>query len=139
MVSDNVDTSRAVVKTYIPTYQKQIWAEHADELEMSQSEFIKTMVQAGRRGFDPSFNTNQTPDSKPETTEAGDENESNDLERRVEEILDNSGPLSWDELVDELTDNIEERLEDALQNLQSENRVSYSGRSGGYTLNGEQA
>lgn len=139
MADENADTSRVAVKTYVPAYQKQIWAEHADELEMSQSEFLSTMVQAGRRGFGPTFTTKQTPDPKPDSTETGDDSASNDLERRVEEILNESGPLSWDELVDELTDDIEQRLEDALQNLQSENQVSYSGRSGGYTLNGEQA
>lgn len=139
MADENADTSRVTVKTYVPAYQKQIWAEHADELEMSQSEFLSTMVQAGRRGFNPTFATKQTPDPKSDSTEAGDDSKSNDLERRVEEILNESGPLSWDELVDELTDDIEERLEEALQNLQSENQVSYSGRAGGYTLNGEQA
>jgi hypothetical protein len=139
MADEDVNTSRTVVKTYVPAYQKQIWAEHADELEMSQSEFIRTMVQAGRCGFDSTFNAKQTPDPEPESTERGVNSEFNDLEMRVEKILDESGPLSWDELIDELTDDIEERLEDVLQNLQSENRVSYSGRSGGYTLNGGQA
>ena len=42
---------RRSVKTYVPAEQKDRWQEHADELGMSQSEFVRTMVQAGRRGF----------------------------------------------------------------------------------------
>lgn len=36
-----------------------------------------------------------------------------------------------------VTDDIEERLEDALDAHQENNRVKYSGRNNGYTLNGE--
>lgn len=131
MADGNADTSRTTVKTYVPAYQKRIWAEHANELGMSQSEFLSTMVQAGRRGFEPV--------SELETTSANTTTtNSSDLEERIEAVLADSGPLSWDELVTELTDDIEERLDDALHDLQSANRVSYSGRSGGYTLTGEQ-
>jgi len=42
---------RRSVKTYVPEDQKAIWQDHADDLGMSQSEFVRTMVQAGRRGF----------------------------------------------------------------------------------------
>lgn len=131
MVDEDADTSRTAVKTYVPAYQKRIWAEHADELGMSQSEFLRTMVQAGRRGFEPASESNTT-SSDTTTTDVS------SLEKRIEAVLADSGPLSWDELVAELTDDIEERLDDALQDLQSANRVSYSGRSGGYTLTGEQ-
>ena len=44
---------RTSVRTYVPEYQKEAWAAHADELDMSQSEFVRTMVQAGRSGFEP--------------------------------------------------------------------------------------
>jgi hypothetical protein len=135
MTDSDVDTSRSVVKTYVPAYQKRIWIEHADDLGMSQSEFLSTMVQAGRRGFDPcGIDRSPEPTSDTATSSNGDA----DLKGRVEEILEGSGPLSWEEIVAALTDDIERRLEDALQELQSENRVSYSGRGGGYTLNGEE-
>lgn len=131
MADGNGDTSRTAVKTYVPVYQKRIWTQHADELGMSQSEFLSMMVQAGRRGFEPISESNMT-SSDTTTTDVS------SLEKRIEAVLADSGPLSWDELVAELTDDIEERLDDALQDLQSANRVSYSGRSGGYTLTGEQ-
>lgn len=136
MTDSDMDTSRAVVKTYVPAYQKRIWAEHADDLGMSQSEFLSTMVQAGRRGFDPVPETDRSSEQDPSAATSSSSN--NDFEDRVEEILEESGPLSWEELVAALTDDIERRLEDALQELQSENRVSYSGRGGGYTLHGEE-
>lgn len=136
MVDENHDTSRTAVKTYVPAYQKRIWADHADDLGMSQSEFLSTMVQAGRRGFDPTFDEGSEPAGESADAATVD---ASDLEARIEAVLAGSGPLSWDELVAELTDDIEERLDDALQDLQSANRVSYSGRSGGYTLVGERS
>jgi hypothetical protein len=136
MADESHDTSRSAVKTYVPAYQKRIWAEHADDLGMSQSEFLSTMVQAGRRGFDSAFDENSEPTAgSTDAATAG----AGELEARIEAVLADAGPLSWDQLVTELTDDIEERLDDALQDLQSENRVSYSGRSGGYTLAGERS
>jgi hypothetical protein len=43
---------RTVVKTYIPKYQKEMWSEHANKLNMSQSEFVRCMVQAGREVYE---------------------------------------------------------------------------------------
>jgi hypothetical protein len=39
---------RTPVTTRVPAYQKEVWEDDADELGMSQSEFVRTMVQAGR-------------------------------------------------------------------------------------------
>ena len=118
------DTERTVVKTYVPAYQKERWREHAAELGMSQSEFVRSMIQAGRRGFDLDGGTAE-PGSDDETPGV------DGLEDRVLDVLDD-GYCSWDELVRSLTDDIEERLETTLQHLQRENRVRYSGRHGGY-------
>lgn len=128
-----VDTSRKTVKTFVPAYQKKEWKRHADELDMSQSEFVRTMVQAGRSDFEieplePTQSNSSTADRSPDAS-VGDE-----LDDHVISILSASEHLSWDELVDELTDSIEDRLEETLQQLQRNNRVQYSGRHGGYTL-----
>ncbi len=128
MPETNSDTERTTVTTYVPTYQADIWSEHANELDMSRSEFVRTMVQAGRNGFDPE---SDSPDGSPDP--AGRQG----LETRVERVLVESGPLSWDALAESLTEDIESRLAEALRTLQEENRVSYSGRTGGYTLTGE--
>ena len=50
-MDEEADTVRTSVRTYLPEYQKAKWEEHAEELGMSRSEFVRTMVQAGRRGF----------------------------------------------------------------------------------------
>ncbi|WP_435095216.1 DUF5805 domain-containing protein [Halorubrum sp. N11] len=119
---------RRSVKTYVPEDQKEIWQDHADELGMSQSEFIRTMVQAGRRGF-----SIDEPDNRAEPDISGSDPGGNDLERRVEAALA-EGVLSWEALVDAVFDDFEGQLEDALDSLQDRNRVRYSGREGGYTL-----
>ena len=129
------DTSRAVVQTYVPAYQRDQWDEHADELDMSRSEFVKTMVQAGRRVFDGHV-VPQDSDDEHQSSEAP-TNRDSDLADRVIEILDEDGPLQWDDLLREVSGDIETRLENTLQQLQEENSVRYSGRAGGYVLEDE--
>jgi hypothetical protein len=130
------DSERTTVRTYIPAYQKEQWQAHAEELDMSQSEFVRTMVQAGRSGFEPpesdTIDENATADESaeprsPDATPGGD-----GLKDRVKDILADGDYYEWDDLLAELTDDIEERLEAALQELQSNNKVQYSGRHGGY-------
>jgi hypothetical protein len=130
--SRDADTNRTAVKTYVPAYQKEQWERHAQRLGMTQSEFVRTMVQAGRRDFEvPAMGDMEAVDS---SREAADNPEAGGLEERVREVLSTSEYLAWDELVARLTDDIEDRLETALQELQSADRVRYSGRHGGYTL-----
>lgn len=127
MPSDQgVDTSRKAVKTYVPAYQKEAWQEHAERLDMTQSEFVRTMVQAGRRDFsldDAGGNP---------TTSDGDD--ATDMARVVVDVLDEAELLSWDELLDRVTDDVEARLEEVIEELQERNRIRYSGKNGGYTL-----
>ncbi|WP_227376654.1 DUF5805 domain-containing protein [Haladaptatus halobius] len=119
-------TERSVVKTYIPEYQKDEWRAHADDLDMSQSEFVRAMVQAGRRGFE--FDPVQT---APEGSNPG----GDELETRLIDHL-SSESLSWEELVERLAGDFEDRLDRTLDELQSKNRVQYSGRRGEYVLVG---
>lgn len=128
---DEVDTSRTKVQTYVPAYQRAVWDEHADRLDMSRSEFVKTMVQAGRRqiGDDPEL----IPDPEDSTDdEPGDDEES--LGGEVTTLLEDADALSWNELLAALTDDIESRLDETLQELQESNRIRYSGRADGYVL-----
>lgn len=135
-MSEDADTDRAVVKTFVPTYQKEEWKRHADELDMSQSEFVRTMVQAGRRGFDLESGTGAA-GTVPEGASEGSDPGGGGLETRLLDLLDSDAYLSWDQLVGELAGDFEDRLEDTLQRLQNENRVQYSGRRGGYTVVGD--
>ena len=128
MGSDAAETERVAVKTYIPAYQKAEWEAHATELDMSQSEFVRTMVQSGRRGF--SINPESTADSDADPR-------GQPLADRILDILRERGPQAWDELRAAVTEEIEDRLDETLANLQDQNRIRYSGRDGGYTLAGE--
>jgi hypothetical protein len=122
---------RRSVKTYVPADQKVIWQDHADELGMSQSEFVRTMVQAGRRGFSIEDDSNPV-----EPDPSGADPRGNDLEGRVEAALAD-GVLSWEALVEAVFNDFEGQLEETLDSLQDRNRVKYNGREGGYTLTDE--
>ena len=132
------NTSKVAVQTYLPEYQRDEWDAHADELDMSRSEFVKAMVQAGRRGFEGE----EPPESEPvvsespsQGTDAGAASPPEEsLEETVIDELDDVEYLSWEDLLAAVTDDIESRLENALQELQSSGKVRYSGRHGGYTL-----
>ena len=126
-MANSQDTSRTAVKTYVPAYQKAEWQDHADDLGMSQSEFLRTMVQAGRQGFQGESEEPGSPDADPR---------GNGLETRILELLSDD-TYTWDELLEAVSDDIESRLDDALEELQAENRVRYSGRHGGYTIVGD--
>ncbi|NHN40348.1 hypothetical protein G9C85_01685 [Halorubellus sp. JP-L1] len=132
------DVDRTVVKTYVPRYQKDEWVAHAQALGMSQSEYVRTMVQAGRRDFavdpfperDGDQGTGEGR-STPDDGDGSDAGDGSEFEDRVFELL-REETRSWDELLEAVTDDVETRLEDALQALQADNRVVYSGRNGGY-------
>jgi DNA-binding transcriptional MocR family regulator len=134
MTDQQADTERVSVRAYLPRYQLDEWDDHADELDMSRSEYVKAMVQAGRRGF---LDSERTAPTGPGTG-TGDEPTGIDpdttLETEVVDALATEGYLSWDQLLAAVTDDIEDRLEQTLQDLQAEDRVRYSGRNGGYTL-----
>ena len=123
--SESTDQKR--VTTYVPEQQKSAWKAHAEELGMSQAEFVRTMVQAGRKEFTIEQNTVE-PDTG--TANPGDD----DLETGVLDALESSEPLSWDELRQQLSNDFENRLDSALESLQQQNRIQYSGRAGGYTV-----
>lgn len=114
------DTDERVgVKTYVPRDQKQLWDDHADDLEMTLSEFIRTMVQSGRAPFE--VEGNRSSDTNPR----GD-----DLESAVIDVLD-EGPATFEELCDEIIGDLEIELDETLQSM---DRVTVSGRTGEYLL-----
>ncbi len=139
MPAENVDTERKTVATYVPAYQKREWADHADNLGMSQSEFVRTMVQAGRHEFGAPEDPTESDGTIGDFPEGSSAQSGEDaVERRVRAALAAEEYLSWDELLATITDDIEGRLDDVLQRLQSSNAVQYSGRHGGYTLSGSE-
>lgn len=128
---------RVSVQTYVSSTQRELWREEADELDMNQAEYVRTMIQAGRRSFD--LNTNESSlkgnPSKPVEEQSPDETPGEDgLKDRVLDVLRTEEFADWDMLLAGVTDDIEDRLEDTLEELQSEDRVRYSGRHSGYTV-----
>lgn len=121
-----MDEERVAVKTYVPAYQRETWRDHADDLGMSLSEFLRTMTQAGRRGFVPA--------AESEPAEAGDRDGDPKGDGLEELVLDTVGDrsASWEEVVEAATGDVEERLDETLSRLQDEGRLRYSGRDGGY-------
>ena len=117
---------RVAVKTYVPAYQRETWRDHADDLGMSLSEFLRTMTQAGRRGFVEAGSENPA--------ESGDRDANPQGQGLEDLILDTVGDdaASWEELVDAVTGDVEDRLDDTLSRLQDEGELRYSGRDGGY-------
>ncbi len=124
------EADRVTVSTYVPADQRDRWREDAEALDMSQSEFVRAMVQAGRRGFDlDGAGTNPA-----ETDVAGSNPGGNDLKRAILDLLDQEGQLVWSDLVDELLGGLEGDIEDALIALQEQGRIQHSPRNGTYAL-----
>ncbi|APE95445.1 DUF5805 domain-containing protein [Halodesulfurarchaeum formicicum] len=128
MSNSEQETDRSAVTTYVPAYQKSAWADHADELGMTQSEFVRTMVQAGRRGFG---------DTEPDSTQSSDANPRGNVRETVLQALGSNGPLSWEELLETVTDELESQLETALIDLQENGQIGHRPRDGTYTLQDE--
>ncbi|WP_396890819.1 DUF5805 domain-containing protein [Natronomonas sp.] len=128
---------RVSVQTYVTSAQRNRWQREAEKLDMSQAEYVRTMVQAGRRGFDLNIDRNNLNSSTSMAVKAETTNPTpgvDDLHRRILDVLDASEFADWDALLAGVTDDIEERLDDTLDELQSEDRIRYSGRHGGYTV-----
>lgn len=135
------NTDRTSVMTYVSPAQKQEWVTHAETLNMSQSEFVRTMVQAGRRDFtvpDRSSITTETASRNTDSTNTNTNNsantQTNSLRARVIDALTADTYHEWDELLAIVSENIEERLDKTLAELQEASVITYSGRHGGYTL-----
>ena len=150
MSEADADTERVAVTARVPAYQKEAWVADADRLNMSQSEFLRTMVQAGRRDlgiaeeFGPpnAADRAEGPDREEPATGAGSEDapshsadpRGSGLENRLLDALEREGVMSFDGLVEAVAGDIEQRVDETMGDLQSRGRVRYSGRDGGYTL-----
>lgn len=125
---------RTVVRTYVPEYQADEWAEEADSMGMSLSEFVRSMVQAGRNDLGLEESTAGTPVNPAEPGSGGATPGGEPLEDRVLQTLDKAETRSWDDLVDALAGNFEDRLQEALDALMESGRIKMDHRRGGYRL-----
>ena len=125
---------RKSVQTYVPAAQRQVWRNEADEMDMSQAEYVRSMVQAGRRSFDLG-------DDESAGGRTGEEAGSPDanpwgigLQDRVLDVLETNEVADWEDIRAGVTDDIDDRLEEALSELQREDAIRYSGRRDGYVV-----
>ena len=131
MEPETSNNTRVTINTYVPEYQRDLWKQHAGLLDMNLSEFVRVMVQAGRRDFDIGTTNNENilkvnfDDKTPGVS---------GIKIQLLNFLQNDECLGWDKLVQKLTVALEDELELALTQLQEENLIGYSGRLGGYTL-----
>lgn len=124
---------RATVSTYVPEEQRDVWAEEAASMEMSLSEFVRSMVQAGRRGFSLAPGDADPVEGQPVDANPG----GNDRKTAVLDLLGDRGPMTWNDLLESMAGDLEEGLDAALRDLQREGRIEHSPRRGEYELAGE--
>ena len=113
------DADSVPVKTYVPPYQKERWREHADQLGMSQSEFVRTMTQAGKRGFDEAVSSGAQEKHGEDPSSSPDSGGSR-LEERVLSSLSTDEYCEWDELVQAVQNEFEDELGATIDDLLDE-------------------
>ena len=125
---------RVSVQTYVPAAQRTAWRDEADDMDMSQAEYVRSMVQAGRRSFD----LGDVESTGARTAEGAGSPDTNPggsgLKDSVLDVLESEGVADWDDIRAAVTDDIDDRLEDALSELQGEDIIRYSGRRDGYVV-----
>lgn len=128
---------RTTVRTYVPEHQYEIWRESAEAMDMSLSEFVRSMVQAGRRDFEMEGSREGESSAGVEPHSDPSNPGGHGLEDRVLSTLDSAGVADWSELVDELSGDFEARLEDVIGELEDRGEIRYAPREGGYVRRGD--
>ncbi|MFB6362149.1 MAG: DUF5805 domain-containing protein [Halobacteriales archaeon] len=109
------------VKTTVSPDLKAAWADDADHFDMSQSEFVRTMVQAGRHWFDLESSKDRSPGANPR---------GNALEDRVRAILREHDEVPFEDIVDEVANGIERDVDAILQSFDDDGLVHHSNVDG---------
>lgn len=113
---------RKRARTSVPEDQLEIWDEEAEEMDLTRAEYIRLMIQAGRRQF-PVCDTDES-----------DESEGINIEARVLDALREHGELTWDELDAEVIGDLEQQVEQAVDDLEDEGMVETSLRDNTVSL-----
>ena len=125
---------RVSVQTYVPAAQRQVWRDEADEMDMSHAEYVRAMVQAGRRSFDLGDGESTGAGTEEEASSPDANTGDSKLKDRVLGVLEAEKVADWDDIRTAVTDDIDDRLEKALSELQGEDAIRYSGRRDGYVV-----
>lgn len=126
-MQDSKATNKKVVKTQIPAYQKQDWKDHAQELDMTLSEYLRCMVQRGRTAYAMDNLEDASKDTNPRGNNAKD---------RLLDILQVDTPVRFEQIIESYATNIEIEVEDALIELADEERIHQTPRGGWIKIEG---
>jgi hypothetical protein len=110
-------TKRVHTSISAPEATMNRWDERAGELDMSRSEYIRTMVEAGDKNLSI---------ASPLDSIAADKS----LKNRVLDLLEEDEYKDWDTVLRELTEEMERELEEILNELLDEGRIDFSPRQG---------
>lgn len=133
---------RVPVQTYVSSTQREQWREEAETLDMSQAEYVRTMVQAGRRGFELDGDGRSSESESENRLEGGSTHATprvEGLKDRVLAIVREEAYPDWEVLLAGVTGDIEERLESVLEELQNDGRIQYNGRHDGYVVTNDES
>ena len=125
---------RVSVQSYVPAAQRQVWRNEADEMDMSQAEYVRSMVQAGRRSFDPEEGGPSGTGTQEEPGAPDGNPRDSGLKDRILDVLETEDVADWEDIRAAVTNDIDDRLEEALSELQGEDAIQYSGRRDGYVV-----
>jgi hypothetical protein len=118
------DSGGETIEVEVPANLLRAWEHQASKAKLSVSEYVVRMTEAGR------MSVQMQPASGGDAAAMSVEQ----LTDEVVEQLRHEEAVSWDQLVDAISKNLEEQLEDALDRLQEDDVVRYSGLKGGYRL-----
>jgi hypothetical protein len=122
--SDRATSGGETIEVEVPANLLRAWEHQASKAKLSVSEYVVRMTEAGR------MSVQMQPASGGDAAAMSVEQ----LTDEVVEQLRHEEAVSWDQLVDAISKNLEEQLEDALERLQADDVVRYSGLKGGYRL-----
>jgi hypothetical protein len=123
-VGDTDDGAGPTLEIEVPANLQRVWEHQAKQAKLSVSEYVVRMTEAGRMSvqMQPAGGGDAAAMSVEQLTE------------EVVEQLRHEEAVAWEELLDAISKNLEEQLEEALERLQEDGVVRYSGLQGGYRL-----
>ncbi|WP_252698861.1 DUF5805 domain-containing protein [Natronosalvus vescus] len=109
----------------VPEHQLAIYDDEAEEMGFSsRAEYIRSMINAGRR----EFGLNPQGETPEDASLRG------SLDERILAILEEAEGLAQDEVVDAVTADVEDQVTEVLNDLNDEGRIDYDVRRSGFVV-----
>lgn len=112
---------RKRIRTSAPEEQIDQWEKEADEMNVTRAEYMRLMIQAGRRQF-------------PVCDTGNDQSDGINVENRVLDALEEHGELTWEELIETAIGDVEDKVESTIEELDAQGKVSISLRDNTVSL-----